>query len=265
MSETADKKVYFASDFHFGIPDLTSSRMREALFVEWLDMVKQDAAAIYLMGDLFDFWFEYHTVVPKGYIRLLGKLAEISDAGIPIHLFRGNHDVWAFHYLSDEVDIILHREPEKVEIFGTLFYLAHGDGLGPGDTGYKFLKKVFECGLCQYLFRWLHPDLGTRLGLYFSRKSRLANMAREGKKESGFVAEKEMLITYAQHINNMDPGIQYFVFGHRHIPLVYKLDQNTQAVLLGDWLVNFSYLSFDGKSIELKYFGKDASLRQTYE
>jgi len=133
------------------------------------------------MGDVFDFWFEYKTVVPKGYIRLLGKLAELIDNGIPVHVFKGNHDVWAFDYLTKEAGIILHRDPVE-RVFGNkTFYLAHGDGLGPGDTGYKFLKKVFELKFNQFLFRWLHPDIGTKMGLYFSRKSRIANVAREQK------------------------------------------------------------------------------------
>ncbi|HRZ77956.1 MAG TPA: UDP-2,3-diacylglucosamine diphosphatase, partial [Bacteroidales bacterium] len=163
------KKVYFASDFHFGIPDRESSRRREDLLIRWLEEVRQDAEAIYLMGDLFDFWFEYRSVVPRGFVRLLGKLAEITGEGIPVHLFRGNHDIWAFGYLQEEVGIQLHRRPEKVVHGGKTFFLAHGDGLGPGDHGYKLLRRVFECPLCQWMFRWLHPDLGTRMALYFSR------------------------------------------------------------------------------------------------
>ncbi|MCK5839474.1 MAG: UDP-2,3-diacylglucosamine diphosphatase, partial [Bacteroidales bacterium] len=163
-----EKNIYFASDFHLGVPDHESSLVREKLFVRWLDEVRGDAGEIYLMGDIFDFWFEYKTVIPKGFVRILGKLAEITDSGIPVYLFKGNHDVWAFDYLQKEINIQLFRQPE-IKLFGNKkIYLAHGDGLGPGDTGYKFLKKMFAFRPNQWLFKWLHPDIGTRLGLYFS-------------------------------------------------------------------------------------------------
>lgn len=251
------KKIYFASDFHFGIPDRASSRQREDRFVRWLDEVKPDAEAIYLMGDLFDFWFEYRSVIPKGFSRLFGKLSEITDAGIPVHLFRGNHDIWAFDYLSEEIGIHLHREPEIVTFGGKQLYLAHGDGLGPGDTGYKLLKKVFECPLCQWAFRWLHPDLGTRMGLYFSGRSRLANMAREGRLERDTDPEDEMLVKFAQQTSIQHPHVDYFVFGHRHMPLVHLLDESTRMIILGDWVTNFSYGVFDGEEFSLlRYPGK---------
>ena len=176
-----NKKTYFASDFHFGIPDHNSSLEREKRLVRWLDMIKNDADEVFLMGDIFDFWFEYRNVIPKGFVRLLGKIAEFTDCGIPVHVFRGNHDVWAFDYLEKEVGVQLHREPEIREFDGTKVFLAHGDGLGPGDNGYKFLKKVFEFKPNQWLFRWLHPDWGTRMGLYFSSRSRLAHVAKEKK------------------------------------------------------------------------------------
>lgn len=248
------KKIYFASDFHFGIPDREASRRREDLFVRWLDEVKQDAEAIYLMGDLFDFWFEYGSVVPRGFIRLLGKLAEITDAGIPVHLFKGNHDLWAFGYLAEETGLTLHRVPEIHTCAGKKLFLAHGDGLGPGDHGYKLLRRVFECPLCQWLFRWLHPDLGTRMALYFSRKSRLANIAREGKQESVREVSDEMLLKFAQKAAVQHPGVDYFVFGHRHLPLIHPLANGAQMILLGDWLVNFTYGVFDGDKFELKSY-----------
>src|SRR5512138_1772349 len=162
-------KIYFASDFHFGIPDHASSLEREKRFISWLDTVRKDAEAIYLMGDLFDFWFEYRKVVPMGYSRLLGKLAEITDSGIPVHLFRGNHDMWAFGYLARELNLIIHSGPEFTGFGGKKFYLAHGDGLGPGDHGYKFIKKVFAGRFNQWLFGWLHPDLGIPMALFWSR------------------------------------------------------------------------------------------------
>lgn len=249
-----NKKVYFASDFHFGIPDRAASRIREDSFVDWLTEVSADAEAIYLMGDLFDFWFEYQTAVPKGFARLFGKLAKLTDQGIPVHLFRGNHDVWAFSYLQDELGIELHREPETITLMGKRFFLAHGDGLGPGDHGYKLLKKVFECRICQILFNWIHPDIGTRMGLYFSKRSRLANIAREGKPEHSKDPESEMILKYARSVSETNPSIDFFVFGHRHLPLDYALNDKARLILLGDWIVNFTYAVFDGDRFELKHY-----------
>ena len=248
------KKIYFASDFHFGVPDHESSLVREKLFVTWLDEVRNDAGEIYLMGDIFDFWFEYKTVIPKGFVRILGKLAEITDSGIPVYLFKGNHDVWAFDYLQKEINIQLFRQPE-IKIFGNKrFYLAHGDGLGPGDTGYKFLKKVFAFRPNQWLFNWLHPDIGTRMGLYFSKKSRYAHIAKEGRKEKINDFHDEMLYKYSLNILKEDKDIDYFVFGHRHLPLDIRLNEKTRFIILGDWLTNFSYAVFDGNELELKYY-----------
>ena len=252
------KNIYFASDFHFGIPDHAGSLVREKLFVKWLDEVKKDAAHIYLMGDIFDFWFEYKTVVPKGFVRLLGKLAEITDAGIPISLFRGNHDVWAFNYFEQELNIKLYRKPEIMEFSGKKFYLAHGDGLGPGDRGYKFLKKVFACRFNQWLFRWLHPDMGARMGLYFSKKSRLANVAKEGKKDSSNNIKDEMLYKYGEGILKQHPDLDYLIFGHRHLPIQVDLNDKTQLVILGDWITNFTYAVFDGEELKLLQYGREA-------
>jgi len=251
------KNIYFASDFHFGIPDHAGSLARERLFVKWLDEVQKDAAHIFLMGDIFDFWFEYKTVIPKGFVRLLGKLAEITDAGVPISLFRGNHDVWAFNYFEEELGIKLYRKPEMLEFSGKKFYLAHGDGLGPGDRGYKFLKKVFACRLNQWLFRWLHPDLGARMGLYFSKKSRLANVAKEGKKDSSNNIKDEMLYKYSEEMLKQHPDLDYLIFGHRHLPTQVDLNDKTQLVILGDWITNFTYAVFDGEELKLLQYGRD--------
>lgn len=255
MAVTGNKKnIYFASDFHFGIPDHKSSLEREKKFIAWLDEIKDDAAHIYLMGDIFDFWFEYKTVVPKGFVRLLGKLAEITDAGVPISLFRGNHDVWAFDYLNKEINIRLYRKPEIIEYSGKKFYLAHGDGLGPGDHGYKFLKKVFACRLNQWLFRWLHPDLGAKMGLYFSKRSRLANIAKEGKKDATNNIKDEMLVKYAKDMSGKHPEVDYFIFGHRHLPTQEKVNDKAELVILGDWITNFTYAKFDGEKLKLQYY-----------
>jgi UDP-2,3-diacylglucosamine hydrolase len=252
------QKIYFASDFHLGIPDYESSLQREKMLVSWLDHARHDAAEIFLMGDIFDFWFEYKTVVPKGYVRLLGKLAQITEEGIPVHLFTGNHDIWAFEYLWKEVNIQLHAHPETLKMMGKTFYLAHGDGLGPGDNGYKFLKKVFSNRFNQFLFRWLHPDIGARMGLYFSGKSRLANMIKDDKKENLNRIEDEMLYKYASGLLNEGLEADYFVFGHRHRPVDIELAPGCKMVILGDWLTNFTFAEFDGKYLSLKYFKKES-------
>lgn len=247
-------KIYFASDFHLGIPDHASSLKREKLLVQWLDQVCSDATEIYLMGDVFDFWFEYKTVVPKGFTRLFGKLSDITDRGVPVYLFRGNHDIWAFDYFEKEIGIRLHREAVIREWNGKRFFLAHGDGLGPGDTGYKFLKRVFEFRPNQWLFRWLHPDLGTRLALFFSRRSRYANVARDEKQitSAGSIdLSKERLFTFAQDYLKTDPAIAYFIFGHRHVPAILPLNEKSRFVNLGDWITNFSYAVFDGQELQL--------------
>ena len=251
---TTGKKIYFASDFHLGIPDYESSLHREKLLVKWLEEIHENASAIYLMGDVFDFWFEYQTVVPKGYVRLLGKILQLTDAGIPVHLFTGNHDIWAFEYLNKEIGVQLHTKPEITELMGKTFYLAHGDGLGPGDNGYKFLKKVFSNRFNQFLFRWLHPDIGAKMGLYFSHKSRLANVIKEGKKENLNRIEDEMLYKYAASQLNSGLHADFFIFGHRHRPVDKELENGSRLIILGDWITNYTFAVFDGNELILKYF-----------
>lgn len=253
-SSLSSPKIYFASDFHLGIPDYESSLLREKKLIRWLDMVAKDATEIFLMGDLFDFWFEYKCVVPKGYVRLLGKIAQITDSGIPVHVFRGNHDIWAFDYLNKEVGVNLHRKPQTRVFGGKKFYLAHGDGLGPGDLGYKFLKKVFEFKPNQFLFNWLHPDIGSKMGLYFSKRSRLAGLAKFKKNPVEVELENEMLYHFANKKIKSDPDINYFVFGHRHVALQEKISDSAELILLGDWLYLFSYGVFENGEMTIKYF-----------
>lgn len=253
--------IYFASDFHLGIPDMKGSLERERKLIGWLDHIQKDATAIYLMGDLFDFWFEYRTVVPKGYSRLFGKLSEITDSGIDIHLFKGNHDLWAFDYLETEIGIKLHRKAEVAMLNGKKFFLSHGDGLGTGDHGYKFLKSVFESRINHFLYRWIHPDLGTRLGSYFSRRSRLTKILTEGieMKRSSDDA-KERIVSFSRQQAAADPEIDYFIFGHVHSPEIITLTENASCVFLGDWVVHFTYATYDGNKVELGVVG--TSLRE---
>jgi UDP-2,3-diacylglucosamine hydrolase len=251
------KKIYFASDFHFGIPDRQSSLERESKFIRWLNMVRDDACEIFLMGDLFDFWFEYKTTVPRGYVRLLGKLAEITDAGIPVHLFRGNHDMWAFSYLQEELHITLHREPEFREFSGKKIYLAHGDGLGPGDHGYKMIKRIFANRFNQRLFRMIHPDLGITMALFWSRKSRTAAIKMDQQfADRNIRLIGERITLHSENILKEHPDTSYLIYGHYHHPLVTSISAHAQQVVLGDWLTHFTYAEFDGNTLQMKTFTK---------
>lgn len=246
------KKIYFASDFHLGVPDHDSSLEREKKLVAWLDMARGDAEAIYLMGDLFDFWFEYRTAIPRGYARLLGKLAEITDSGIPVHLFRGNHDMWAFDYLTKELHIRLHRDPEFHTFHGIKFYLAHGDGMGPGDLGYKFIKRVFASPFNQFLFRLIHPDLGIPLALFWSRKSRSVSIEKEKHDESiTFRLIRKRISVNSRDILTKAPDVKFLIYGHYHYPLDEKLTGSARQIVLGDWLTHFTYAVFDGEDVKL--------------
>ncbi len=251
-----NRKIYFVSDFHLGVPNPASSLVRERKFTAWLDMARKDAAEIYLMGDLFDFWFEYRTAIPKGYSRLFGKFAELADDGIPVHLFRGNHDMWAFDYLNQELGITLHRDPEFATFSGKKFYLAHGDGLGPGDHGYKLIKKVFANRFNQWLFRQLHPDAGIRLALFWSRKSRYANLERElSDSDINLRLIRERLAVHSEEILRAAPDLDYLVYGHYHYPLIMPVGDHALQVVLGDWITHFTYAVFNGEGMELKVFG----------
>ena len=242
-------KIYFASDLHLGVPNREKSLVREKLFVQWLDDIKSDVEAIYLVGDIFDFWFEYKKAVPKGYVRLLGKLAEISDSGIPIHIFTGNHDMWLFDYLEDEINAHIYREPIEISLKGKRFFISHGDGLGPGDNGYKLIKKIFKNKLCQWLFERIHPNLGISIAQYWSKKSRIAN----GEKDESYHGEKEWLTQFCKE-KMKTIEVDYFIFGHRHLPLEVDLGNNTIYINLGEWVNYNSYAVFDGKRLELKRY-----------
>lgn len=243
------KKIYFASDFHLGTPTHAKSREREDRIIRWLDSIREDAAAVYLLGDIFDFWFEYRSVIPRGFIRLQGKLAEIADSGVPLYLFTGNHDMWMFDYFTSELGVEIYREPIVREYGGKKFYIGHGDGLGPGDRRYKFLKKFFNSRLCQWLFARLHPNLGFGIAQRWSRGSRAAN----DQKEQFLGEEREWLVIYAKEVLKK-AHFDYFIFGHRHLPLDIQLTADSRYVNLGDWLNYNSYAVFDGEDLHLRYF-----------
>ena len=249
MQLPADKKIYFLSDFHLGAPGHEQSLIREKKIVSFLDRVKHDAFMIFIVGDLFDFWYEYKKVVPKGFVRILGKLAELTDRGITIKFFVGNHDMWMNGYFEKELNIEVFYEPREFTFNNKLFLVGHGDGLGPGDHRYKFLKKVFRSRISQRLFGMMHPSLGIGLADYFSRKSRAAT----GSSDEHFLGEdKEWLIVYCRE-KLQEKHVDFFIFGHRHLPIDFQLNGQSRYVNLGDWINYFSYAVFDGDQLELKY------------
>jgi UDP-2,3-diacylglucosamine hydrolase len=251
IKNLGSKKIYFASDFHLGVPDPESSLARERRVVAWLDTVRHDAHSIYLVGDIFDFWFEYKHTVPKGFIRLLGKIAELKDSGIPIIFFTGNHDLWMFDYFPKELGIPVYNEPQQLIVGDQKLLIGHGDGLGPGDRSYKFLKKIFTSKFCQWLFGWIHPNIGMSLARGWSMKSRVANIV---KKEDTFNGEEgEHLWWYCRDREQAEHH-DFYIFGHRHIPLRLKVNDQSTYVNLGEW-VNFNtYAVYDGIHVDLKTF-----------
>lgn len=244
------KKIYFSSDNHLGSPSREASLPREKKFIRWLDMVKEDAAAIILLGDLFDFWFEYKTVVPKGFVRVLGKLAEITDSGIPIHFFVGNHDLWMRDYFETELNIPIYRDCKEFTFNNKTFFIGHGDGKGPGDKGYKRMKKVFTNPFFKWLFRWLHPELGMRLAQYLSVKNKLIS----GEDDKEFLGEQNEWLAQYSRRKLESKHYDYFVFGHRHLPMTIKIAENSTYYNLGDWIIHFTYGEFDGEQFRLKEF-----------
>lgn len=250
IPDLQQKKIFFASDFHLGVPNHEASVAREKKIIAWLDSIKNEAHTIYLLGDIFDFWFEYKHAIPKGHIRLQGKLAELRDAGIPIVFFTGNHDMWMFDYFPQELGIPVYRDPLVLEVGSQRLLIGHGDGLGPGDHTYKVLKKFFNSSFCQWLFARLHPNLGIGIANRWSKSSRLTNMKREDGYQGN---EKEFLWVYCHEVEQKQHH-DYYIFGHRHLPLDLPIAENSRYINLGEW-VNFStYAVYDGKTVALKTF-----------
>ena len=250
MQLSQNKNIYFLSDFHLGAPDYASSLVREKRIVKFLDEIKNTAAQIFILGDLFDFWYEYKKVVPKGFVRILGKLAELSDSGIELHFFVGNHDMWMKGYFETELNIKVYYQPEEFDLNGKKFLIGHGDGLGPGDHRYKLIKKVFRNKFSQWLFGILHPGFGIGIADYFSSKSRETT----GKTDEHFLGEdKEWLIIFSRETLKTK-HYDYFIFGHRHLPIDFKLTDATHYINLGDWIKYNSYAAFDGQNVQLKFY-----------
>ena len=248
---SATKKIFFASDFHLGMPNKDVSLEREKKIIDWLNHCTPQAEAIYLVGDVFDFWFEYQRSVPKGFVRFLGTLANITDQGILIYLFPGNHDLWVSDYLVKECGVTLIREAHEFMVEGKRFYVHHGDGLGPGDFSYKILKKIFTARSARFLFQWIHPNLGIALAHKLSKKSRLA----QNPKEDHYLGnQKEHLSQFvSQHLASVSPPGEkpdFYIFGHRHLVLDVQLD-TARYINLGEWLYGSQYAVFDGESLQL--------------
>ena len=245
------KRIYFCSDNHLGSPNRNLSLEREKIFITWLDQIKADAQAIFFLGDLFDFWFEYKKVVPKGFTRLFGKLAELSDSGIDLFFFVGNHDCWIGNYFEDELGINVFHKKVDLNIDNYNILIGHGDGLGPGDNKYKFLKLLFRNPILKKLFSFIHPDLGISLGSFLSQKNKILS----GSEKVFESEDKEMLFSYCKDVLKTK-YYHFFIFGHRHIPLDLDLGNNSKYFNTGDWITHFSYLVYDGNSFNLNYFNK---------
>jgi UDP-2,3-diacylglucosamine hydrolase len=248
------QRIYFLGDFHLGVPDAERSLAREKRIVAFLDEAAKDlpngqagAAEIILMGDLFDFWFEYARAVPRGHVRFLGKLAELTDRGIPVHLFIGNHDMWIFDYLPKETGVIVHREPVERVINGKHFLIGHGDGLGPGDHGYKMIKTIFRNPICQWAFARLHPNFGLWLGDLLSGRSRRKNYENDRK---WLGADKEWLVHYSRE-RLQEKHFDFLLFGHRHLPIDMEVKPGARYINLGDWIGYYTYGVFDGTEVKL--------------
>ena len=243
------KKLFFASDCHLGEPDYQTSREREDKVVAWLDTFKDEAAGFFLLGDIFDFWFEYNHVIPKGYVRFLGKLAEITDRGIPVFFFTGNHDMWLFDYFSQELNVSVFREPQSFKVNDAMLQVGHGDGLGPGQVSYKMLKAMFANPMCQWLFKWIHPNVGFAIANLWSRKSRTHN----GVAQPFISAGDEKIF---QHCKDSEKAMHhdFYIYGHRHLTLELPINSTSMYYNVGEWIQGFTFGVFDGQQFRLESF-----------
>ena len=246
------KPIYFLSDAHLGSRAIQHGRTQERRLVRFLDSIKDKAGAVYLMGDMFDFWHEYKLVVPKGFTRFLGKLSELTDLGVEVHYFTGNHDMWAYDYLEKECGVIMHRKPVTLELADKVFFLAHGDGLGDPDPKFKFLRWLFHNRVAQIMFADIHPRWGMDLGLAWAAHSRKLH---EGENTPRYMGEdKEHLVLFAKDYLRSHPNVNYFLFGHRHIELDLMLSHSARVLILGDWISQFSFAVFDGEQLRMENY-----------
>jgi len=243
-------RIYFASDLHLGMHPREESLQREKNFVDFLEMIRHDAAELWLLGDVFDFWFEYRKVVPRGFTRFLGKLASLCDEGVGIHFFPGNHDIWVFDYLPSEVGIQIHHNPVTLIRNGRKFHLGHGDGLYRGDYVYNFLQWLFKNRSIQWLYARIHPNGSTAFAHWWSQRSR----HRKGAYLPFLGVDNEHQVQFSRKMLKKEPDIDYFIFGHRHVPYDIRIGEKSRLICLGDWIVNFTYAVFDGKDLKLKRY-----------
>lgn len=244
------KKIFFASDFHLGIPNPESSIEREKRIIHWIESIKNQASAIFLLGDLFDFWFEYHKAVPKGHVRFMGSLAQLTDQGIPVYVFTGNHDMWTFGYLERELGVKVFHNPIVLNTEKHRFLIGHGDGLGPGDSSYKVLKKIFVSPLARFLFSWIHPDLGISIAQIWSKNSRISNQKKEEKYGA---EEKEFLLTWCREEEKKNHH-DFYIFGHRHATMDLMAGPESRYLNLGEWVHGSTYAEYDGEQLSLKTY-----------
>lgn len=254
--EKSNKKIYFLSDAHLGARFHADPLAVEKKLVRWLDQVKTDAAAVWLLGDIFDYWYEYKYVVPKGHVRFLGKLAELSDAGIEIHIFIGNHDIWMFDYLPKEVGATIHREPLTIDLLGKKFFLAHGDEVDNRSWSFQLLRKIFRNRFCQWLYAGIHPRWTFGFAMGWSLNSRKSGLKK--KEDERYEGERtEYLVCFAKEYLKTHPDVHFFLFGHRHILLDLMLSRSSRILVIGDWMTLFSYVEWDGEELALKLFEED--------
>ena len=246
------KNIYILSDAHLGSWAIDHGRMQERRLVRFLDNIKDKAAAVYLLGDMFDFWYEWKYTVPKGYTRFLGKLSELADMGVEVHFFTGNHDIWMYGYLEEECGIILHKKPETVELYNKVFYLAHGDGLGDPNKSFKLIRSIFHNKTCQWLFSAIHPRWGLWFGLSWAKHSRIKH---EGEGVPVYMGDdKEHLILYTKKYIQYHSNVDYFIYGHRHIEVDKQLTKKARVIILGDWISQFSYVVYDGEHLLMQEY-----------
>lgn len=251
------KNIYFLSDAHLGSLAIEHRRMQERRLVRFLDDIKEKASAIYLLGDMFDFWYEYKYVVPRGYTRFLGKLSELTDMGVEVHYFTGNHDIWAYDYLAKECGVTLHTKPLTTEIYDKVFFIAHGDGLGDGDKKFKLIRDIFHNRLCQRLFSAVHPRWGMWFGLQWAKHSRLKR--KEG--EPPYMGDdKEQLVLFTKDYMKGHADVDYYIYGHRHIELDLQLTKRVRMMIIGDWISHFTYVVFDGVHLFLSEYVEGESI-----
>lgn len=246
------KKVYFASDAHFGLELFTTPIEAQKRFCAWMDNIKPDCGALFLVGDMFDYWFEYRTVVPKGFVRFMAKVAEFTDCGIPVYIFYGNHDMWMLDYLKDECGCTIVPDEWYGDILGKRFYIEHGDGCGDPSLSFFLMRKFFRSKVAQWFFRWIHPDLTMWFGYLWSNKNR---KRKKDSKEKDFLGEdKEFQIQWAKKHFSVHPDVDYYVFGHRHIEKTLTLhgeNKDAYLAILGEWVTKTTYGVYDGNEFKL--------------